>query len=384
MSSTCSSMIENQYFGPVPISEELNLQNIDKEFEDAQKTEEEIEHTHRENRQKRIRERSYRFFLSEIMHLKLKFKKYYHTLQNQKKKRKYLLNPLRKTGSYINHFMGATNPVRKAVLNSTKLMPCYFCMGFYASKQLWRHKNSCAENPTKITVLSASDLKILKEYLTTTATKSVSMLLRNKNAKNAYITLLETVYCGVILLNRKRTGELQRLLVSTYEETGMNGPPSHEQFTDAISPTEKILILKPKFLNPTNPYLFAKSQSNNSISSYKVLEKLVKLSVVKEPAAITSTRPKKHLATLTKIFNILPDDVNQTAKITVLLLLMEKGTGAEYKRRSLEEINLNLEEDLNVADETNKFDDLCEELNDHIVKKERMWQFNCPILKGIA
>ncbi|KAF5281186.1 hypothetical protein FQA39_LY17857 [Lamprigera yunnana] len=46
-------MLKDHSFGPISISDESNLPNIE-EFEDAQKMEEEIEHTHRKNRQKRI------------------------------------------------------------------------------------------------------------------------------------------------------------------------------------------------------------------------------------------------------------------------------------------------------------------------------------------
>ncbi|CAH0555139.1 unnamed protein product [Brassicogethes aeneus] len=41
----------------------------------------------------------------------------------------------------------------------------------------------------------------------------------------------------------------------------------------------------------------------------------------------------------------LPDDVYQTAKISKLLMVMEKGGANEYKGKSLDEININMEED---------------------------------------
>lgn len=42
----------------------------------------------------------------------------------------------------------------------------------------------------------------------------------------------------------------------------------------------------------------------------------------------------------------LPDDVYQTAKISKLLLLMESGKADMYKGRSLDEIDLHLEEEI--------------------------------------
>ncbi|KAI4455761.1 hypothetical protein MML48_9g00015774 [Holotrichia oblita] len=42
----------------------------------------------------------------------------------------------------------------------------------------------------------------------------------------------------------------------------------------------------------------------------------------------------------------LPDDVYQTAKISKLFILMEKGQAGEFKGKSLDDINLNMEENL--------------------------------------
>lgn len=47
----------------------------------------------------------------------------------------------------------------------------------------------------------------------------------------------------------------------------------------------------------------------------------------------------------------LPDDVFQTAKITKLLLMMEKGEGEKYKGMTLDEIDVQLEDDLQPENE---------------------------------
>ncbi|KAJ8969282.1 hypothetical protein NQ314_001820 [Rhamnusium bicolor] len=126
------------------------------------------------------------------------------------------------------------------------------------------------------------------------------------------------------------------------------------------------------FVHVNNPYLFA--MPNNQIQSviygYKVLQKYAKQSGAKNPNALTSTRLRKHLATLTQIFNMkeeeleqlakfmghtlsvhknsyrLPDDVYQTAKVSKILMLMENGKAADFKGKSLDEIEIDLEEDL--------------------------------------
>lgn len=53
-----------------------------------------------------------------------------------------------------------------------------------------------------------------------------------------------------------------------------------------------------------------------------------------------------HTNEVHKKFYRLPDDVYQTAKISKLLILMEDGKADAYKGKSLEEIDLDLNEEL--------------------------------------
>ena len=256
----------------------------------------------------------------------------------------------------------------------------------------------------KITIIPlASDLKLLKEWLQVNANKAAGALQNDNTSETAFNNLLETIYCQLILLNRRRPGELQRLLLRVYEKSNIAGEQYYEEFDSAISPTEKILLQRFKrivikgkrnrgvpvlfstdvqnhiyvllkfrsnFIGKENPYLFAKSKSNNPIDGYKVLQKFAKACGAKNPKAISSTRLRKHLATITQIFNMtendieqlalfmghttgvhkksyrLPDDVYQTAKISKLLMLMENGTSTEFKGMCLDDINVNLDEDL--------------------------------------
>uniref|UniRef100_A0A6P7HID3 Uncharacterized protein LOC114349218 n=1 Tax=Diabrotica virgifera virgifera TaxID=50390 RepID=A0A6P7HID3_DIAVI len=51
----------------------------------------------------------------------------------------------------------------------------------------------------------------------------------------------------------------------------------------------------------------------------------------------------------------LPDDVYQTAKLAKLLLVMETGSGESFKGKSLDDIQLNMDE--NIMTETNEPED---------------------------
>ncbi|KAF5290598.1 hypothetical protein FQA39_LY14664 [Lamprigera yunnana] len=186
--------------------------------------------------------------------------------------------------------------------------------------------------------------------------------------------LMETVFCRLLLLNRKRVGELQRMKLQTYEHSEELKTPNYEEFSDAITPTEKILLkslkrvvihgkrgrgvpvlfsediqnhmtllleARPNFLKTNNVFLFSNPKSNQPIVGYKILQKHAHLCGAKNPNALTST--KLH-------------DVFQTAKIAKLLMLMEKGEAGKYKGKTLEEINLNMEEEID-----NKGDDQLED-----------------------
>ncbi|KAK9685537.1 DDE superfamily endonuclease [Popillia japonica] len=136
----------------------------------------------------------------------------------------------------------------------------------------------------------------------------------------------------------------------------------------AESADEKIKALRNK--DSTYEVGMGKPNLTTTIYGCKVLAKYATACEAKNPDAITYTRLTKHLATLTQLFNLtfneieqlatfightpgvhmnsyrLPDDVYQTAKISKLLLLMESGNAGEHKGKALDEININLEEDL--------------------------------------
>lgn len=264
----------------------------------------------------------------------------------------------------------------------------------------------------KVTLVPlASDLKLLKDFLILKANSAITGLNSGSNVSE-YIVLLETIFCRVILLNRRRPGELQRLKLDTYEISESSISNSmYEEFSEAVSPTEKILLkrfrrivirgkrgrgvpvlfstdtqehikillkFRKNFVSVSNLFLFGNPQSNEPICGYKVLKKYAAACGAKNPLAITATKLRKHLATLTQLFDMsendleqlasfmghtigihrenyrLPDDVFQTARISKLLILMEKGQAAQFKGKSLTEIDLNLEEDLMIDNENEK------------------------------
>ncbi|KAJ8945979.1 hypothetical protein NQ318_017095 [Aromia moschata] len=82
----------------------------------------------------------------------------------------------------------------------------------------------------------ASDLKKFKDYLKTTANSAAAKLQSDCNDRDAYKTLQQTVYCRIMLLCRKRPGELARLTVKKHKLM--------KNLKTKIRPSERILMRK--------------------------------------------------------------------------------------------------------------------------------------------
>lgn len=119
-----------------------------------------------------------------------------------------------------------------------------------------------------------------------------------------------------------------------------------------------------------------------------MLTKHASKACLQNPDAITTRRLRKHMATISQIFSMndqeieqlatfmghsslthrneyrLPDDIFQTAKISKVLLMMEDGSAGKYKGKSLDEIDINLEENLLAPGDNINDDDSCDEKKD--------------------
>lgn len=97
----------------------------------------------------------------------------------------------------------------------------------------------------KITIVPlANDLKILKEYLNKKSLDVAIKIKEGLQTTETYTQLLETVYCRVLLLNRRRPGELQRITVHDYLESDNNDNNKYEEFDRALTASERILVKK--------------------------------------------------------------------------------------------------------------------------------------------
>lgn len=225
----------------------------------------------------------------------------------------------------------------------------------------------------------------------------------------------------LILLNRRRIGELQRMTVNAYTSNITNKTSS--EFDSCISDSEKILMnsfkrivirgkrgrgvpvlftsdmekstnlmlqVRHHFIEENNLFLFANSKVTTAINGYKAIYKHVRIAGVKNPQSLTSTKLRKHLATMSQLINLstqdleqldtfmghtsdihkvyyrLPNDVYQLAKVLKLLLLNERGAAAMYKGKSLDEIEIPLEAVENSDNEDTNVDTIENELIEEV------------------
>lgn len=123
------------------------------------------------------------------------------------------------------------------------------------------------------------------------------------------------------------------------------------------------------FCNTNNPYLFALPGTNGPISGYHVFRKHV-INALNDPsktATLTSTKLRKHLATISQILRMgqeeleqlasfmghttktpqewyrLPQDLYQIAKVSKVLLMSQKSSIKTYKGEKLDELIVELE-----------------------------------------
>ncbi|XP_047221298.1 uncharacterized protein LOC124876976 isoform X2 [Girardinichthys multiradiatus] len=122
-----------------------------------------------------------------------------------------------------------------------------------------------------------------------------------------------------------------------------------------------------------NQYLFALPNSVHYLRGSDCIRQFVsECSGLKNPTALTSTKLRKHIATLSTVLNLktteldqladflghnvavhrkhyrLPEGTIQLAKISKVLLAMEQGRLGEYKGKSLDEIHLDVNETLDM------------------------------------
>nr|CAI5864196.1 unnamed protein product [Callosobruchus analis] len=256
------------------------------------------------------------------------------------------------------------------------------------------------------------DIIKLAKLIETKSEESYQKLLINRNDIVSYRILVEAVLVATVLHNRKRVGDVQYLeWRSLKEQCATENTILQTEIASSLTENEKILtqsykkivsigkgsrpvtILIPKKMFKyyklistlreelrfpiENTYFFTYPESKYWIDGCTIIRKYANMSNARYPKLLTSCKLRKHIATVTQLLNLqsneidqlakfmghtpkthecfykLPQDVYQIAKISKILQIMEKGSAAEFKNKTLEEIDIDMNETETIEEDDN-------------------------------
>jgi hypothetical protein len=242
----------------------------------------------------------------------------------------------------------------------------------------------------------SEDIMKLKKYFDQ-KTESLLDTLNENFDKGEWELLNQITLAQLVIFNRRRGGETQRMLVSAYNSRSQN-KDCPQEITQSLSATEKILLntmsrveirgkrgrtvpvllthnaqtcidlllrLREKVgVAKDNEYVFPRPNfgSLGSLRSSDVLRNFAKAAGLTKPELITTTRLRKHVATVAQVLSLnkndldiiasfmghdinihrtfyrLPQETLQVARMGRLLTAFNNGTIGQYNGKSLDEI----------------------------------------------
>ncbi|XP_034056095.1 uncharacterized protein LOC117535690 isoform X1 [Gymnodraco acuticeps] len=256
------------------------------------------------------------------------------------------------------------------------------------------------------------DVQILHRHLDKSAESAICNLKEEATPQN-YAELAKVALAQVIVFNRRRTGEVSKMHLKHFNER--DNAELHQDVVKGLSKTEQRLcnyfsrveitgkrgrkvavLLSPSMLDAlsllvskraecgvcsTNVFLFARPKCMSCYRGQDCLRLHSSKCGAKHPEHIRSTHLRKHVATLSQVLNLknneldqvadflghdirvhqdfyrLPVPTTQLAKISKLLLSMEKGQLSSIQGKSLDEIEIEDEISFSDAEDVNSDSD---------------------------
>ncbi|KAG5888311.1 hypothetical protein JTB14_015819 [Gonioctena quinquepunctata] len=210
--------------------------------------------------------------------------------------------------------------------------------------------------------------------------------------KYGFQELAEITLVRTLILNRRRVGKIQFMLLSDFIKAKSADPNSDvfqvlSSAEQELSKLLKRLVIKGKKgrgvpvlltedsqssldllielrdsceINSDNPYLFPARTTAGHFRAHVLLKKYANIDGCEFVDSITSTRLRKHIATMTQLLNLkdheldslakfmghdirvhrLSDGTTQLAKISKLLISLDKGDFNRLKGKNLDEIDI--------------------------------------------
>ncbi|XP_035462863.1 uncharacterized protein LOC118284224 isoform X2 [Scophthalmus maximus] len=245
------------------------------------------------------------------------------------------------------------------------------------------------------------DVQKMHQFLNQMQDDCSSALSESPSTK-AWVDLAKVCLAQIILFNRRREGEVASMPLSAFLTRDVSDP--HQDLDWALSEVEKKLcrhfprivirgkrgrpvpiLVTPKMLCALellvslreacgvlkdNSYMFARPLAKSHFRGSDCLRGFAKACGAKCPKALTSTKLRKHAATLSTVLNMtdtdmdqlanflghdirihrefyrLPEKTLQLAKVSKLLMALEQGRLAEFHGKNLDEIVIGPDEKL--------------------------------------
>ncbi|XP_039289334.1 uncharacterized protein LOC120352517 [Nilaparvata lugens] len=249
------------------------------------------------------------------------------------------------------------------------------------SRKAVEFMNSCKWNKPSLIPL-ADDVLKLNTYLKEEGKNAFERLTRSDATESDYRNLGGITLTHLIVFNRKRVGEVERITKKTYLEK-LHNEDNQKEIESSLSECEKLLVKTmslvyirgkkgrkvPLLMTPTmlkyiytlllrrdcfgvpsnNNYVFGNPICDSFLRGADTLRAMATKCGASKPENLTSTRLRKHIATFSRILNLsekdmeqitqhmghsesvhrqfyrLPDSTLELAKMTKLLLTFEKG-----------------------------------------------------------
>ncbi|XP_036416266.1 uncharacterized protein LOC118800194 [Colossoma macropomum] len=245
----------------------------------------------------------------------------------------------------------------------------------------------------------AEDVKKMHQYLNIQR-KEWQTKPEEEPIKKHWAELAKTTLCEVIIFNRRREGEVSKMSLNAF--TLRDSSMTHPDVEHALSDFEKKLcnhfqrieikgkrgrkvpvLLTPDMLvsmellvktrrkcdvPDENQFMFGRPQALSHFRGSDVIRQIARSCGANHPEALSSTKLRKHVATVSKSLNLkdnemddladflghdirvhrqfyrLPEGTLQLAKISKVLMALERGQLSEFKGRNLDEINVDQQE----------------------------------------
>ncbi|XP_048034475.1 uncharacterized protein LOC125260249 [Megalobrama amblycephala] len=239
----------------------------------------------------------------------------------------------------------------------------------------------------------------MHQYLDSQSKEYQTKLEEEPSIKH-WAELAKVTLCQVILFNRRREGEVSKMSLNSFILWDTSS--THPDVELALSDLEKSLckyfqrieirgkrgrkfpiLLTPDMVTSMellvktrrncdvldeNMFMFGRPQALSHFRGSDVIRQIARSCGAEHPAALSSTRLRKHMATMSKVLNLkdnemddladflghdirvhrqyyrLPEGTLQLAKISKILMAMERGQLSEFKGRNLDEIQIDPQE----------------------------------------